>query len=311
MKTTQSILAVFLMLQVVIAGALFLQQRSNASVRPDGKLLEFDTSFVTRMVIEDAESSVTLSKSDTGWQLPGFSVTVPADKAESVLDNLASAKTGWAVANRKESHEQLEVAEQKFNRKLALYEADKQIAELYVGTSPGLRRSHVRLADDNDVYSVALNSYELSTDRAQWFDTSLLSLADVKSVQLQDHIIETVEDGWKVTTPGGETPEPESSNVDKLVNQLKSLRVTDVVADSDADIPNDSGTEVLVKNDNDEFTYRFYQADDNYLLKRSDQDAVFKINKTDYEAIAAADLSTLVKPPEPAEGDSPNETDQK
>ena len=311
MKTTQSILAIFFMLQVVVAGALFLQQRSNASIRPDGKLLEFDASSVTRMVIEDADGSVTLSKSDTGWQLPDYSVTVPADKAESVLDNLASAKTGWAVANRKESHEQLEVAEQKFNRKLALYEADNQVAELYVGTSPGLRRSHVRLADDNDVYSVALNDYELSTDRAQWFDTSLLSLADVKSVQLQDHTIESVEDGWKVTTPDGETPEPESSNVDKLVNRLKSLRVTDVVADSDTDISNDSATEVLVKNDNDEFTYRFYQTDDNYLLKRSDQDVVFKVNKTDYEAIAAPDLLTLVKSPEPAEGGSPNETDQK
>ena len=140
MKTTQSILAVFLMLQVVIAGALFLQQRSNASIRPDGKLLDFDASSVTRMVIEDAESSVTLSKGDTGWQLPDYSVTVPADKAESVLDNLASAKTGWAVANRKESHEQLEVAEQKFNRKLALYEADKQVCLLYTSPSPRDKR---------------------------------------------------------------------------------------------------------------------------------------------------------------------------
>lgn len=49
----------------------------------------------------------------------------------------------------------------------------------------------------------------------------------------------------------------------------------------------------------------------NYLLRRSDQDAVFKINKTDYEAIAALDLSTQVKSSEPAVEDSPSETEEK
>ncbi len=299
MKITQSFLSVFLVLQIVAAGALLFHQRSTASVRPDEKLLTIDVSTINKMIIEDAEASVELNKDDTGWQLPNYDVPVSANKAESVLDSLAAAKTGWAVANREESHSQLEVAEDSFNRKIALFNNEDKIAELFIGSSPGLRRSHVRRSDDSDVYSVALNSYDIPAIRNQWFDRNILALPEISTIQLMDHTLEADGEGWKITDGDGESQTPDQPNIDSVVNTLKTLRVSDVKESTEDDRV--ANAEVLVKNDESDYTYTFYASEDNYLVRRSDQNAVFEISKADYEAIAMVDVATLIKAEEQEE----------
>ena len=99
-----------------------------------------------------------------------------ASRVNTLLDSLAAARTGWAVATRDESHLQLLVAEDKFNRKVSLFSNDEEVSKLFVGSSPGLRRSHARVADVVDVYSVALNDYDIPASTAEWIEKDILAI---------------------------------------------------------------------------------------------------------------------------------------
>lgn len=290
MKITQSLLAILFVVQIVVAGILFYQQRSTASIRPDEKLLELDMSAIDQLVIEDAGSSISLRKEAAGWQLSDFGLPAAPNKAETIIENLLAAKTGWAVANRRDSHDQLQVAEDNFNVKVAVYQGD-EVKELYVGTSPGLRRSHVRLAERSDVYSVALNAFELPASSEQWLDQTLLSVQDLTAVQMHGHKLESIDGSWTIATIDGELLQSDSSAIEGVINRIEELRVIDVAADVSVE---DEGVEVIVTRGEDEFTYGFHKVGDQYLLKRSDISAMFGIGESDYEAIASLDVSTLI-----------------
>lgn len=225
MKITQTLLGAFLMVQGVAAGVLMFQQHSTAAVRPDEKLLALDIASVDKLVIEDAEGTVELQKSDDSWMLSEHAVPVVADKTEQVLETLQEAKTGWAIATREESHDQLQVADDNFNRKLSLYSGDKQLTQLYVGTPPGLRQSHVRRSDESEVYSVRLNSYEVPAASNQWLDRNFLALTDVTKVNLKDHTLELTDDQWILSDADNEPLDVKPGEIEGVVNKLKQLRI--------------------------------------------------------------------------------------
>ncbi|PQJ49936.1 hypothetical protein BTO12_19200 [Vibrio splendidus] len=55
--------------------------------------------------------------------------------------------------------------------------------ELYVGTSPGFKRSHIRQEEDDDVYALEFSAYKASTKDSDWLDKSLLALPSVKRIK--------------------------------------------------------------------------------------------------------------------------------
>ncbi|MFA0040120.1 hypothetical protein AB4423_25970 [Vibrio chagasii] len=68
---------------------------------------------------------------------------------------------------------------------IALYSKGGKVNELYVGTSPCFKRSHIRQEDD-DVYALELSAYEASAKDSGWLDKSLLALPSVKRIKGED-----------------------------------------------------------------------------------------------------------------------------
>ncbi|MFA0039029.1 DUF4340 domain-containing protein [Vibrio chagasii] len=65
----------------------------------------------------------------------------------------------------------------------ALYSKGGKVNELYVGTSPGFKRSHIRQEEDDDVYALEFSAYKASTKDSDWLDKSLLALPSVKRIK--------------------------------------------------------------------------------------------------------------------------------
>ena len=68
----------------------------------------------------------------------------------------------------------------------ALYSKGGKVNELYVGTSPGFKRSHIRQEEDDDVYALEFSAYKASTKDSDWLDKSLLALPSVKRIKGED-----------------------------------------------------------------------------------------------------------------------------
>ncbi len=291
MKLTQPLLATLLVGQLLLVGVLLFQAKSNATVRPDSALVEFDIQSIDRLSIEDKESSVVLKRVSDAWQLEESAVPVNSARIDTLLENLTAARTGWAVATRDESHRQLEVAEDSFNRKVSLFANDEEVASLFVGTSPGLRRSHARVAGSDEVYSVALNDYDIPGNRSDWIETDIVTVDSVEQFMIANYTVVADGAGWKVTSGDGEDSEGDKDAIEEFTQQLKNLRVLDV-ADS---IPEEAVPVALQVGSGDhQLTYEFVSDDDNYYVSRSDNDNSFKISQSAYNAIADVDPTSFL-----------------
>src|SRR5579863_3974292 len=187
MRRGMTSLAVLLVVQLALALLLFMRRDPLAATSSDALLIPADAVHqADHLVIEAkaAESSaaasgeatrIELMKKDGAWVLPG-SFDAPADggKVSGLLDRLAALKRGLPIATSKPALRRFKVVDDDFERRLVLSAGDKALATVFFGSSPGLRKSDARSAQDQAVYSVDLPTYDLPTDAGAWLSGELL-----------------------------------------------------------------------------------------------------------------------------------------
>lgn len=251
MKRTIQILAVLFVAQLLLAVALFLPGTPlGRSASAGGPLVEFDPAAIDRITIEGPEDArVALARRDGAWQVDGDTM-FPADarRVEELLDRLAKLQAGDVVATSASAHERFKVADESFERRVTLASGERTVATLYGGTSPALRRLHVRAGGEDEVRIAELAAYDIPVQGKDWRDTSVLAIPEdeIAAIEVADLRIERAprsegdedegKDGdtggagpaWIVA--GGDTREPVNKEVaDKLARALADLRFDDVL----------------------------------------------------------------------------------
>ena len=167
-KTT---LGALLAIQLVVIGVL-LAARSGGIEEPP-VFLSFDADAIDGLSVSNSEGSVELSKVDGMWQLPD-GVPAAGFKIESVLERMSNAAGGWPVANTGSSRARFEVTEQSHQRHITVRAGEETVADIFLGTSPGYRKTHARRAGDDDLYAIKFSNYEAGVKTSDWLDRSLL-----------------------------------------------------------------------------------------------------------------------------------------
>ncbi|WP_066961178.1 DUF4340 domain-containing protein [Microbulbifer sp. Q7] len=286
MKNLQMALSGVLALQLVLAAGLFWESSSRQQAQAQSTpLVQAETDALQRLEIVGEKESVTLVKQEDQWQLPGLhDLPVDRDKLDTLLEKLNALKGTWPIATSNSARERFEVAEDKFRKRLKLYtaEGDDPALELFVGTSPGFRKVHVRRAGDDAIYAVELNSFDLPSTADNWLDKTLLAAGDLTRIQGPDYTLEKSEDGWAFAADNGEeTPAVDPGKARELATALEKLRITKAVDEA----PEVEATEFVVKAGNGERRYHFASADDKYYVRRDDRDQLFETAKYDFDRV--------------------------
>lgn len=233
MNRTIQLLAALLGVQIVLAAGLAFY-RSDVFAHVDPKpLLSFTKDQVNRLTLEGPDQAkLELAKVDGKWQLAGAD-EFPADasKVDQLLSRLADLKHTAPVATSSGSLERLKVAEKSFERKITLADGDKALGTLYLGTSPGVRTIHARTGDRNDVYAVALASYDVPVRRDDWEDKAILQVPRdrIAAIEANGVRVERVKAGDASATSGSGDDASKSG-------------AGDAAASGDASKPESSGT---------------------------------------------------------------------
>ncbi|MBB5211141.1 DUF4340 domain-containing protein [Microbulbifer hydrolyticus] len=290
MKNLQMALSGVLALQLVLAAGLFWNTSArNQAQAQQTQLVQTKTDALKRLEIAGDDERVTLVKKDGQWQLPDLhDLPVDSDKLDTLLAKLTALKGNWPVATSNSARERFEVAEDKFRKHLKLYttDGDTPTAELLVGTSPGFRKVHVRRADDDAIYAVELNSFDLPENAGSWLDKTLLAAGDIERIEGPDYQLRKNGDNWKFATANSDGKEIVVPAVDpgksrELASALEKLRVTSPAEE----IPDVEETEIVVQSERGELRYHFAQADNKYYVRRNDREQVFEIAKYDFERV--------------------------
>lgn len=318
MKKNISLLAGVFGLQLVIALLVFLFGNSSSGEFTSEALLHFEKSNIDRIVISDSDSKVTLSKKGKAWLMAEDDLPVDSAKLDDLLAKLSEIRTTWPVTTTSSSHQRFEVAESKYRRRITLSIGEKPVADLFVGTSPGFKKSHIRAAEQDEVYALAFNAYDAPAIKKDWLDTSLLAVKSVTSVKGGDYELTKEDDKWRLPM-SLENREVNSDKVNDLIKAIAAFRVMDVAKDK-PDFDKDNSVTLEVAN-GESYFIDLMEKEGKYYVKRSDIDHVFTLSKYEYDRLSSPNKESLtaeIKPEQEGEsrenetGDSVNvETEER
>jgi hypothetical protein len=247
MNRTQWILVAALAAQVLVialTGAPFARSGEAAASRP---LLPALESFTPQRIEvleggernEDAgrtganERSVALRRAGEGWALENpDGYPVDGEKVTKVLTNLRELRVRRPVLTTSRYHEALEVSDNKYARRLRLWDAPsgEPKVDLLLGTSPNYRTRHGRLRGDDLVYELrGLEYYDLQPDAGSWIEKKLLDIpeGDIVGLTLRNRHgsfeLQRKDGEWVLAEPARAGNKLDRSAVESFVRSVASL----------------------------------------------------------------------------------------
>lgn len=296
----QKRLTILLIVQVLLVLGLFAYQK-NSRVQVDAQpLLAVGMADIDRVVIQDANNKATLQKTGEQWQLPELQqLPVDKQKLDDILQKLEGTKLTWPVTTTASSHERFEVTDSKFQRHIELFQGDNKKAELWLGTSPGFKKIHLRRAGEDQVYAVELTSFEFAAEATDWLQKDLLAVKDISTIKAADYTLQKTAESWSFVSANQESSSEkvDANKVTELVNGLNNLQIQEVATST----PQGDTKVVTVKSATDEFQYDFIKAESDYFVKRNDRDTYFKLSQYEFERVAARTKADFVAAVQTAE----------
>ncbi len=276
------LLATLLGLQLVLIGGLVIFDRGNSEAAKSD-FLDLSGHNIDGIVLTGAENErVELKKFDGSWRIE-VEEGLPADseKIETLLNKLRDAGSPWPVGTTEELAERFEVSAKHFQRHIQLFDNAEVVADLFLGTSPGFRKVHARLADSGDTYAISFSNFEASLKPEDWLNKALLKpTGELKKIVREDGwTLDKTDSGWLLK----DLKEGETQDLDKiqnLVTKLENLRITTWATKEEA---NEAGERLfslsVTLSDGATINYEFFQPekDGDYLVKSSLQQGFFKM----------------------------------
>jgi hypothetical protein len=192
-------------------------------------------------ITDDEGKSIDLAKEGGEWVVASAGgYPVKADKVEPVIEKILGLEGGRPVTRKPKNYVKLEVAEEKFQRKVELLgDGGREIGTLLVGASPNYNLRNVRREAEEAVYVVSgVTPWELATDATQWVDTRWLDFDSegVRSLSLRHgdlsfEVVRGEDGGWRMTAP--EDAPVTEERMEGIVRGFSSLYLSEVVGKGD------------------------------------------------------------------------------
>jgi hypothetical protein len=302
MRNIIFILSGLLAAQLVLAITMNLTDTEYVAFRSEEKLLAFDAESVDSLKISDGQSQLLLVKQDDGWVLPEqHNFPVSPTEIEQLLQQLSGMNKGWPVATSNSALKRFKVADDLFEHRLTLLNQDKELAQLYIGSSPGFRKVHARPGDEDRVFAIDFESWRVSVSVDDWIDKQLLKLEqdEITGIEISD--INLANEGGQFKLPDLKPDEGvDQEKVDALVDAIAELQITSLHHEaSGVEQQLDTSTiKAKVKTKGgDELVYQFNKPKDgdNYVLKRSDKPFSYTIAAASVDRIVSIDRNQLLQ----------------
>lgn len=222
MTRLQRLLAGLLVVQLLATAVVFWPRKSAAAVTSLFEGLE--AAEVTQMTVVngDTDAQVKLSKSGAGWVVDGADgFSADTTKVDDALTKIVALKTNRLIATSPASRARLQVAEDKFVRRIDLTLQDGTSYSLYIGSSPGAGATHVRRADQSNIYATNdLTGYDINATVTSWIDSVYFNLSrdDISGVRLTNasrkfNFTKAADGTWSLTgVPADRTYDPTTFN---------------------------------------------------------------------------------------------------
>ncbi|NOY71148.1 MAG: DUF4340 domain-containing protein [Gammaproteobacteria bacterium] len=310
MSKTIRLLGVLFIIQLIVVAALLLQKnepRDKASEQVLLPLVQSKQNQIDKIVISGESKTLTLTRPGAEWILPDYyDFPVAENQVSTLIQKLADFKEGWPVATTAAAAKRFKVSDDDFERKLELYQGETLLETLYVGSSPGFRKVHVRKPDDSNIYDVTFSAFDASIKIADWRDTSLLRLEEKGISNISTPGFSLAKEGDVFVLDGlaeGETIA--QTTVADYVQNLAALNTVTVLGKEASATFNQEDPLLLltvenkVESQSATLEYRLSRSSEGqFILKRSDLPFYFTLHDVVAKSLIVSDKKYFLIPPE-------------
>ncbi|HEY9784378.1 MAG TPA: DUF4340 domain-containing protein [Candidatus Obscuribacterales bacterium] len=226
-------LGVLLVLQIAFGTLLLLRSSSYLPAEATSPLMSCDFGKIEKVVFEERQNGGTtklvLAKEKGGWVLPEcYGFPAAQSTVTQLLDSLKETKKGLPVTATKEALERFKVTAENFTKAINLYDGQNKVTTLYLGSSSGFRAVYARTPENNEIYTIEIPEYLVTTKADDWIDRHVLRLnandlvaVDMGSFQLKKS---KAEKKWALVHQE-KTTTLHDSVADELIDALANLSV--------------------------------------------------------------------------------------
>ncbi len=276
----------------IIAYAWWPTDTSNQATVQDN-FAPFNPEDVDRIAIGDAyDNEMVMSRTGEQWSLPGLhGLPADGDRIGGLLAGLAAGNEGWPIARSETARQRFQVGDGNYQRRLQLSAGDNTAATVFLGTSPGFGKVHARNSEQNAIFSIALNHFELPAVPGMWLDPRILQVRVPVRIDSDLYHLRLEDGNWLA---GNGSP-PDNAELTTLLTTLKTLTVIGVadedqvrsLAETEADVIMDieslAGT----------ITLELIARDGQHFVHSSEYPLFFEIGELDFERIAGIDINLI------------------
>ena len=215
--------------------------------KPSSKtLLTLDKDAIQQIeIIDDEGKKALLKKQSAGvWKLANAGdYPVKKTTIEEFVNKLKSLKSTQLVTSKPEHRHRLEVAKDKFQRRVTVSLSDGKTRTFFLGSSPLLRKVHLRFDDDDRVFLAGdLSAWDAGTSASTWVETSYFKAdrEDIVALELRngqgEFRLVKGDGGWKITSSKpaeGQAEELDQTQVDSLLSSAASVTLQTPVGQED------------------------------------------------------------------------------
>lgn len=289
------VLSGLLVMQLAMASALGLQSGKHADFSTDEPMLALDAGVIESIEIQSKADSIKLVKQDDKWVIDAESAYLAdTGRIDSLLSTLVNLQTGLPVASSQNAREQLQVADERYQRRITLDGKAMESTSLLLGTSPGLRKAHLRREDRDEIYSVSLPVSDVPITTDSWLDKTQLAFNDITAIRSDVLSLQRSGEGdnmvWNAIQPTSQDQPLDTVKLDSVLQTMHNLRVIGLVqppADSGSSGELNEITNITVETTDGETTVTLSGANEQLTVARSDRNGVFELSSAQYEQLIA------------------------
>jgi hypothetical protein len=296
-----NMLGILLVVQLALTAYVNINNQNLAHFSSEEKIIKANLADADELLISGDNKIVKIKKNSGSWVLPeNEDFKANSKKIDDLVITFASLKKSWPVAQSESALKPLKIEDNAFERKLTFKKADATLTEVVLGSSPGFKKVHGRIAGDNTVYVWDINSFEYPTNVADWQDKNYLSLESDKLTNLKLNNLEiTKKDGSWTLSDLKETEQVKTTEINALVDAISNMKYFELVGKSE---PKDWSklNEVVTLNltiDNSQNNYQFKGVVDknHYYLKRDTDSYYLKVTDSIVKRIKEINREKLVE----------------
>ncbi len=216
---------------------LRMKAAQYAAFTPDAPFVSVDTYDLDQFIVVGREgNTVRLIREGGKWILPDyFNADANGNQVAKILKNITDARQGLAVATSESGLQRFHVADDDFERHVALHSEGQKVAGFYLGSAAGLRKSHARTENSREVITVNLSTLDFGSTPEDWLDKTLVQIDKntVHRIDFKEFSLLKKENAWLIEQEGAQTPALQEE-VNALLNTLNTISIEGILAPDEA-----------------------------------------------------------------------------